>query len=162
MSRDLESRETPTEPRGRIRKILARLHGGTLTPRRLALSVALGLFVGSSPAFGFHALIAGTVALALRLDVLITYLATNISLPPLIPVLLFFQLQVGSLLLEGRFRSLGWNDLEPQKAIELGAFVFVGFPVVAGVIAFLGGLGAYAIGLRMEAGGRKSREPSDA
>ncbi len=117
--------------------------------------MALGLFVGSSPLFGLHALLAGALALAFRLDVLVAYLATNISLPPLIPVLLFLQLQAGSFLLEGRFRDLGVSDLDPEKALELGTYVFVGFPPVSGLIAVFGGLSAYAVGLRFEA---RSRE----
>ncbi len=136
--------------RSGVRSVMARLHGGELTARRLGLSVGLGLFIGSSPFLGLHTVLAGALAFVFRLDVLITYLASNISLPPLIPILLFAELQVGSLLLEGRFFDLGLKDLEPQKALELGAFVFAGFPFVALSIGFVGGALAYLIGRRIE------------
>lgn len=157
-------REKPQGLKSGLRAVLQRLHGGELTARRLAFSVALGLFVGCSPLFGFHALIAGGLAFALRLDVLITYLATNISLPPLIPILLFTELQVGSFLMSGRFLSLALSDFAPQKVLELGAAVLVGFPVVGGGIALLGGASAYFVGARFAAGSSTSSsdaEPRD-
>lgn len=134
-----------------LRAVLRRLHGGELTARRFAFSVALGLFVGCSPLFGLHALIAGGLAFALRLDVLISYLATNISIPPLVPFLLFAEMQVGSFLLSGRFHSLAQSDFAPHRALELGAAVFVGFPIVGGGIALLGGTLAYFLGARLSA-----------
>lgn len=129
-----------------LRAVHKRLSGGELTARRLAQSVALGLFVGCSPFFGFHAIIALGLAFTLRLDVLISYLATNISVPPLLPFLIFAELQVGSFLVSGRFHSLTLADFAPQKALELGALVLAGFPVVGGVVALLGGAVAYLVG----------------
>lgn len=132
-----------------LRSVHKRLSGGELTAGRLAFSVALGLFIGCSPLFGFHAVIALGLAFVLRLDVLIAYLATNISVPPLIPFLLFAELQTGSFLMSGRFHALAFSDFAPQKAFELGTAVFVGFPVVGGAIALLGGASAYLIGARI-------------
>lgn len=149
MSVDSASRKVPQGLRKGLRAALKRLHGGELTPRRLAFSVALGLFVGCSPLFGLHALIAGGLAFFLRLDVLITYLATNISIPPLMPLLFFAELQVGSFILNGRFRSLALADFAPDKALELGAAVFVGFPFVGGGIALLGASAAFFLSSRL-------------
>lgn len=146
MSLDSTPEKAPRGLGRALRAVLSRLRGGDLTPRRVAFSVALGLFVGCSPLFGLHALIAGGLAFAFRLDVLITYLATNISIPPVIPLLFFTELQVGTFLLNGRFHSLALSDFAPEKVLELGAAVLVGFPVVGGAVALLGGAMAFSFG----------------
>jgi uncharacterized protein (DUF2062 family) len=149
MSLGSEQKKQPQGLRESLAAVLQRLKGGELTERRLGLSVALGLFIGCSPLFGFHAAIALGLALVLRLDVLIAYLATTISVPPLLPFLLFAELQVGSFLMTGRFHALSLRDFAPEKALELGAAVFVGFPVIGTAIAVLGGTLAYVIGARV-------------
>lgn len=146
MSLDSAPEKAPQGQRRALRAVLSRLRGGDLTPRRAAFSVALGLFVGCSPLFGLHAVIASGLAFALRLDVLITYVATNISIPPVIPLLFFAELQVGTFLLSGRFHSLALADFAPEQALDLGAAVLVGFPVVGGVISLLGGALTFFVG----------------
>jgi uncharacterized protein (DUF2062 family) len=136
--------------RGVLPRMLARLHGGELSPLRLGLSVALGLFVGCTPLYGLHSIIAGATALALRLDALIAYLASNISLPPVIPLILFAEVQVGTLVMRGTFLPIAIEELSPSRAMDLGMALFVGSMIVGMSIALLGGGLAYAFGRRSE------------
>lgn len=159
MSLEPTPEKAPQGLRRGLRAVASRLRGGDLTPRRVAFSVALGLFVGCSPLFGLHALIAGGLAFALRLDVLITYLATNISLPPVIPLLFFAELQVGMFLMNGRFHSLALSDFAPEKALDLGSAIFLGFTVVGSGIALLGGALAFFVGSHFAS--REAVAPSD-
>lgn len=53
-----------------------------------ALALGLGVFVGTTPFYGFHTLIIILIALAARLNVILLWIGTHISLPPLIPFLI--------------------------------------------------------------------------
>lgn len=132
-----------TEPQGgfraRVTAVLARLRGGELTPGRLSASVALGLFIGCTPLYGFHGLLVLSSAPPLRLDSLVTYLASNISLPPMIPILLFLEAQIGTWILERRFLSVSWQELAPENVGELALALAVGTPFVGAACALIGG-----------------------
>ncbi len=78
-----------------------RLRGGELSPQRIGLSVALGVLVGCSPFYGVHFFLCAGLSYLLRLDLITCYLAANISIPPLMPLLIFAELQLGSMLLSG-------------------------------------------------------------
>ncbi len=121
------------------RALLSRLRGGELSPERLGGSVALGLFVGILPIYGFHFPVCAALAFALRLDLLITYAAANISIPPMIPFLLYGGLQLGSLCLTGSFRSLSLEGLGPASVAAAGLQLGIGSVLLATIVAVLGG-----------------------
>jgi len=127
------------------RVVLTRLRGGELTPARLAASVALGLFIGILPLYGAHLPLCAFFALALRLDVFLTYVAANISVPPMIPFLLYGGLQLGAFVLTGSFRVLSSDDLVPGSMLSLGAELLVGSLVLASLAALVGGALSYVV-----------------
>lgn len=118
--------------------LVARLRGGELTRARLLRSVALGLFIGCTPLYGIHIWLVLSIATPLRLDVLVAYLASNISIPPMIPFLLFAEAQVGTFLLEGRFLELALHELAPTNIFDLSLAVALGSLIVGLIVAFLG------------------------
>jgi SAM-dependent methyltransferase len=85
------------------RLLLGRIAGERSTPARLGWAVALGVLIGTTPFYGFHLAICLLAATALRLNRAITYLAANISLPWVTPLLIFGSVQLGSLLLAGHW-----------------------------------------------------------
>jgi uncharacterized protein (DUF2062 family) len=130
-------------PSGGLRAGLARfwrvLRGGKSTPGKLAASAALGLFVGSLPLYGLHFPLCLAACLLFRLDLVLAYLAANISNPFVAPFLVTLEVEVGSYLLHGEAASF-----DVKHARELGASGFfaqaaVGSVVVGGVLAALGG-----------------------
>ncbi len=137
--------------RGPVRRLavgrsIARLvRGGALTPRRFALSVGVGLFVGTLPLYGGHLLLCSVIALPLRLNLLVAYAAANISIPPLIPFLLYGSVQLGSLILEGHALSLAARELEAADLGNLGMAVVIGSPVLGLLLAVLGTTVAYIV-----------------
>ncbi|MCD8540735.1 MAG: DUF2062 domain-containing protein [Leadbetterella sp.] len=66
------------------------------SPRTKALSLALGVFWGIVPLWGFQTVGVLGSAYALRLNKLIAFAFSNISLPPFIPLIIFCSLKVGS------------------------------------------------------------------
>lgn len=107
------------------------------SPGRLAAAVFVGILIGVSPFYGFHVIAALTAAWALRLNKLVVWLATNISIPPIAAIFAFASAQLGSVLLTGRPTPLSWEEF---TAVGLGdALIYwvVGFPIVGCIVGGL-------------------------
>jgi predicted LPLAT superfamily acyltransferase/glycosyltransferase involved in cell wall biosynthesis len=59
------------------------------SPFKISLAVAFGVAIGTYPVFGFHSLIAAGFALAFRLNFIALVLGTQISMPPMIPLIFY-------------------------------------------------------------------------
>ncbi len=70
------------------------------TPATKALSVFLGVLIGMSPLWGLHTVTVLFLAYLFRLNKVIAFACSNISLPPMIPVIIYGGLQVGAFLLQ--------------------------------------------------------------
>ena len=68
------------------------------TPRKKALSIALGVFIGLTPLWGFQTILVLFLATTLRLNRTIAFAFSNISIPPFIPFILYLSLQIGMLI----------------------------------------------------------------
>jgi uncharacterized protein (DUF2062 family) len=133
----------------------ARLRGGQLSPVRCALSVAVGLAIGVTPLFGVHLILVLAVCLPLRLDAAVSYLAANISIPPIAPFLLFAELQIGAWLRTGALLPLTRKAMTEHSASEFAREVALGTTVFAPAIALAGGALAYCfVRLLQGAGGK--------
>ena len=69
------------------------------SPKKKALSIALGVFIGLSPLWGFQTVIVIFLAMLLKLNKVIAFSFSNISFPPFIPFVLFLSLQTGNWML---------------------------------------------------------------
>jgi glycosyltransferase involved in cell wall biosynthesis len=65
---------------------------------RKSASIALGVFMGIVPVWGWQMAIALALAILLKLNKAITLVASNISIPPLIPFILFASYLTGGLI----------------------------------------------------------------
>jgi uncharacterized protein (DUF2062 family) len=124
------------------------------TPGRLACSVGLGLFCGIAPIWGFQMLAAVVLAHVARLNKAIALAASNISIPVMIPFILFGSLALGHFLLTGRALQLSWEDvrqLAPEQLLRaLGEYV-VGSLALAALTAAAGTAVAYGLAARSAA-----------
>ena len=59
-------------------------------------AIALGVFIGISPFWGFQTILVLFFATLFKLNKVIAYVASNVSFPPFIPFLIYASLQVGS------------------------------------------------------------------
>ncbi len=114
-------------------------------PGKLALAVGLGLFCGLAPFWGFQAFLAMVLAHRMRLNKLVTLLASNISIPPAIPFILYGELVLGHWLFTGAALHFSTHDV--TRAVILNYFWqwFIGSLIVAVAVAVPGTAATYVI-----------------
>jgi len=71
-------------------------------PMKVAVALGFGVFMGVSPIWGFQMLTAAFMAHLMRLNKILVLIASNISIPPLIPFIIYFSYKTGGLLLGGK------------------------------------------------------------
>lgn len=59
-------------------------------------AIALGVFIGISPFWGFQTILLFTFAAIFRLNKVIAYMSSNVSFPPFIPFVIYGSLKMGS------------------------------------------------------------------
>ena len=104
-----------------------------------ATAVALGVFVGISPFWGLHTLIVFLLAAVFNLNKVIAFVFSNISIPPLIPVIIYASYQAGSFLTGNGFSwELSLSDFDSGTEVlqGLGQYLLGSF-ALAGFVAFL-------------------------
>lgn len=74
-------------------------------PTSLAVALGLGVFIGCTPFFGLHTLLAIVAAVFLRLNVLVVILGTQVAFPVIAPLLVWASLEISSRLL-----GVGWGE----------------------------------------------------
>jgi uncharacterized protein (DUF2062 family)/SAM-dependent methyltransferase len=121
-----------------LKRVWIELRGAQGTPARTAVAVAIGLFVGSQPIFGFHTFIVLGLCIWLRLDAALSWVASNISNPFFAPFLLTAEVQVGGMLLTGEPLMFS-----PELARDIGVSGFLGYAFVGALFV---GLGLAALG----------------
>jgi uncharacterized protein (DUF2062 family) len=116
-----------------------------LEPFRLALAVGIGLFCGLAPIWGLQMI--ATLALAhwLRLNKMIALLASNISIPPLIPFILYGELVLGHRLCTGGAFVFSRHQLSRALVLQYFGQWCVGSLVLAVVLAVVGFIATYGI-----------------
>lgn len=111
------------------------------TPGRLAIAVALGVFVGALPLLGIRAMIILMITGYFRLNKIVALAAGNICTPPFVPALCIeagYFMRHGTFLTEISFKTLGYQALERFWEWGLGALVVGPFLAVGiGFITYL-------------------------
>jgi len=148
--------------RPRLRALWARLLGEHTGPLRLGAAVGLGVVVGCSPFFGLHFWIGLGLAAALRLNKLAVFLGSQISVPPLAPLLGFASVQLGALLLDGRWLVLSPADFHLARLPALLGSFFLRW-LLGGLLVGLGlALPAASVTALVVRWRRHRREPARA
>ncbi len=114
------------------------------TNLKIALSIALGLFMGIAPIWGFQLITAITLAHLFKLSKFVVIVAANISIPPMIPLILYVSYITGGMVLGTGTKITFSGDLT-LRAFEnnllqyiIGSIVFaIILSIVAGIISFI-------------------------
>ena len=115
------------------------MRGGKFEPWRAAFSVGVGLFIGVQPLYGLHLLLCIAVCVPLRLDALVAYAAANISNPLFAPLIVIAELQIGSMIVDGRMLSIHVLPTKAQAVGHLAWQLGVGSVILGAALATLGG-----------------------
>jgi uncharacterized protein (DUF2062 family) len=118
-------------------------------PLRLSLAVGLGLFFGIAPIWGYQMLVAATAAHWLRLNKAITLLASNLSIPPVMPFILYSALALGHWLFTGQGLDFSPQQMTKTRALEYVWHWIAGSFALGALVAALGTLATYAVARRM-------------
>lgn len=108
-----------------------------------AFSIALGVFVGFSPFWGFHTLIVISLAVLFKLNKVLAFFASNVSLPPFIPFIIAASLFLGSLFIHGDSNIFSQElnfDLVKNNLLQyvIGSFILAtSASAILGVATFL-------------------------
>ncbi len=130
--------------KGLKRFIMEDLLGSDDSVEKKALSIALGVFIGLSPIWGFHTVAVIFLALLFNLNKMIAFAFSNVSLPPFIPLILYFSLKIGSWLLGERF-VLSMSEIDPSlelmkylKSYIVGSLALsVTAAIICGIVGYV-------------------------
>ncbi len=67
------------------------------SPAKIAFALGFGVFMGIAPIWGFQMLVAAFLAHFMRLNKILVLAASNISLPPVVPFLIYFSYKTGGM-----------------------------------------------------------------
>jgi len=108
------------------------------TPEQIALGTAIGVFIGLSPFYGLHTLIALGVALLIKKANKIGLLiGIQISFPPVMPFIYFFEYKIGKVLLlrnEEYSEKFSSPDLSLAAQMNMKFFTLLLGSVVFGLV----------------------------
>lgn len=112
---------------------------------KITFAVMLGLFMGVAPVWGYQMLIAFALAHFLKLNKIIVLVTSNISIPPMIPIIIFASFKTGGLFIEANKLNLKYNsgislDLIKDNLIQyiVGSLVFgVILAVAFGILTYI-------------------------
>ena len=126
------------------------------TNLRKASSIGFGVFMGIVPIWGFQLMIGIPAAVLLRLNKVLFIAAANISLPPMIPVLIFLSYVFGE-----PFVDAEPIHLSTIKNVDLSTIHknFMQYVIGAVILAFTAGIGAFLLSWASFSVLRKEEKP---
>jgi len=101
------------------------------------------VFIGFSPFWGFHTLLVISLAVLFKLNKVLAFVASNVSLPPFIPFIIVASLFLGSPFVSGNsdFLNQEWNfDLVKNNILQyvVGSLILAStMSVITGIVTFL-------------------------
>jgi glycosyltransferase involved in cell wall biosynthesis len=108
-------------------------------------SIAIGIFMGIMPVWGWQMAIALALAILLKLNKAITLVASNISIPPLIPFILLGSYMTGGMILNNH-KAIQWDAGITLEFVKKNFFQYlIGSLVFGAVMGLLAGAFTWAL-----------------
>ena len=111
------------------------------TPQLKAMSVAFGIFMGIIPIWGFQLVAAIFLAILFKLNKPLVIVAANISIPPMIPIIIFGSYKMGALWMGSNAMQINFSNAITIDSIKknLLQYIFgsITLALVAGMVAGL-------------------------
>ncbi len=103
-----------------------------------ALSIGFGFFMGIIPLWGFQLLIGIPLAVLFKMNKVLFIASANISIPPMIPFIIYLSLLTGQIFIHGNFETNQLLDFSSEVVQKNILQYFIGASVLS-IIAFIGG-----------------------
>jgi uncharacterized protein (DUF2062 family) len=111
----------------------------------LALSIGFGVFMGIVPIWGYQLVTAIFLAYLLKLNKVIVAIAANISIPPMIPVILYLSLKTGEFITRDSL-NIGFSHEISISTIKSVLYVYlIGSVVFAGLSFMVASIASYLL-----------------
>jgi len=108
-------------------------------------AIALGIFIGISPFWGFQTILLFSFAALFRLNKVIAYLASNVSFPPFIPFVIYGSLKMGSYFVSNDAPLILDSSVTLDDIQKNATQYIVGSLILASVLALTFGLISYLL-----------------
>lgn len=108
-------------------------------------AIALGIFIGISPFWGFQTILLFTFAALFRLNKVIAFLSSNVSFPPFIPLIIYGSLKTGSLFVSSDAPLILDSSATLDDIQKNAAQYIVGSLILATVLALSAGVISYLL-----------------
>ena len=108
-----------------------------------ALSIALGVFIGIAPFWGFQTVLVIFLAVLFRWNKILAFTFSNISIPPMIPFIIFASLQIGSYFVGGDVFFNENQEFSFEMIKNHTTQYLVGSFILATIAAFVFGFSSY-------------------
>lgn len=117
------------------------------SPQKIAISFAIGIFIGMSPLLGIHTILGIVVASLFRLNKFVTIMGVYITNPWTIIPIYSFATWFGARLLgiEKVIPNINWSDINFAILINDLKFLLIPFVVGSTLLGLLSGLTGYII-----------------
>lgn len=107
------------------------------SPSKKAMSIALGIFIGTSPFWGFHGILALTLAAAFKLNKAIAFAFSNISIPPMVPVIIYASYKLGTWMLGTEEMSFDMDNITANLKLLKGIKEYLIGSLLLGLLSAL-------------------------
>lgn len=112
--------------------------------RNKAFSIALGIFFGLSPFWGFQTALVISLSVLFKLNKVLAFVASNISLPPFIPFIIAGSLFIGAPFVSGESNFLN-QDLNFELVKNNLLQYIIGSFILASSVSLIVGIGSYIL-----------------
>ena len=111
---------------------------------RMSCAIALGVCCSVIPVWGYQAILAAVVAQLLRLNKIVAAAFTGVSIPPLIPVIIYVSMVLGAEVL-GIKNYATLENISHQSALDSINQYIIGSVILGAILAIVGFIIAYFI-----------------
>ncbi|MEO5984642.1 MAG: DUF2062 domain-containing protein, partial [Ferruginibacter sp.] len=111
------------------------LHNPDHSVQLKSASIAFGVFMGIVPIWGFQILAAIFLALLLRLNKTLVIIAANISIPPMIPVIIFASYKAGAIWMGPNALQLNFSNSISLDSIKKNLQQYIYGSITLAIIA---------------------------
>jgi len=105
------------------------------SPQLKAMSVAVGVFMGIVPIWGFQLAVAIFLAILFKLNKPIVIIAANISIPPMIPLIIFLSYKMGALWMGDHAMQINFTNAITLDSIKHNLIQYIYGSITLAIVA---------------------------